>query len=325
MSDKYHVAVAGSTNRTVLCAQALLEDSRFELSWVVTPQPKIRGRQKHATANPVHELAEELKLEVIFVEKKIDQAVKSAVQKQPRPDFLLIVDFGYIVPNWLLDYPTIFPLNIHPSELPRWRGSSPGQFVILHGDTKSAVSLMVPNSLLDQGPVVSALPFDVLPNWTQIEYYDFAFALISQQLPNLMDQLAQDKVSPQPQPTDSPTDTARQLNRADGFISWQVLSRVIDGEKVNCAQLNPDQMAQLLINARSSHKSCAAMLDHACRALYPWPGLWTKVPTRGGELRMKILSCHQDQTHPLRLILDQIQIEGKSPTKWVESKNIIQQ
>jgi methionyl-tRNA formyltransferase len=68
---------------------------------------------------------------------------------------LLVVDFGYLIPTWLLQLPAIAPLNIHPSELPKWRGSSPGQFALLFKNlgretTQTAVTLMVMNEGLDQ-------------------------------------------------------------------------------------------------------------------------------------------------------------------------------
>ncbi len=325
MDQPYLVAVAGSTSRTVLCAQSLLQDKRFELGWLMTSQPKIRGKQKVPTPTPLHQFAEKQQLTSILVNNKIDDSIKNQITAQPKPDFLLIVDFGYLVPKWLLKYTRIYPLNIHPSDLPRWRGSSPAQFAILYGEKNSAISLMVPNEKLDQGDLITKLPFEVLPTWNQGDYYDFAFALIQNKLPDLLDLLAQGQLSPIPQPDQSPTMTARQLNRADGFVNWQVLSQIINGQRVKCAELGPEQMSSLLVTARAAHSSCAAMLEHACRALYPWPGLWTKIPTPHAELRMKILSCHLDQDVPLQLVLDDVQIEGKNPARWAECKNIVVQ
>lgn len=325
MTQPYLVAVAGSTNRTRLCAQSLQDDERFKLVWLLTPQPKIRGKQKIPSPTPLHQFGQEHKLVSLLVHKKIDDSIKKQVLTQPKPDFLLIVDFGYLVPRWLLEYTNIFPLNIHPSDLPKWRGSSPAQFAILFGEKNSAISLMVPNEKLDQGGVVTELAFEVLPTWTQGDYYDFAFALMKEKLPDLMDQLAKDQLSPLPQTDQSPTITARQLDRSDGFVNWQVLSQVIQGRRVNCAELGPEQMSPLLVVARTAHTSCAAMLEHACRALYPWPGLWTIIPTPQGELRMKVLSCHLNQQDPLQLMLDQVQIEGKNPAQWSECRNIVVQ
>ncbi|MDQ5951387.1 MAG: Formyl trans protein [Patescibacteria group bacterium] len=307
MSKKISIAVAGSTQRTVLCAEALRTDDRFEVTWVLTPVPKIIGRKKALTQNPLHHWAEAQAVSTILLEKKIDNAIKDAVLASDKVDFLLVVDFGYLVPKWLLELPQRAPLNIHPSLLPRWRGSSPGQFVLLYGEKESAVTLMVMDEDLDSGPVIAQLPFVVQPTWTQTEYYQHSFGLIQEQLPDLIADFAEGKTKAIPQPPFSPTPIARRLSREDGFIEWDSLTQLMTGS--TSVVFNP-----LLNNTVAAHASLADLVSAACKAFTPWPGLWTVV----NDQRLKILSCHaKDQ----QLVLDEVQLEGKQPTTWGKLKS----
>jgi len=296
----YTIAIAGSTQRTAQVAQTLLNDARFQLSLVVTPAPKKVGRQQILTKNPLHQLAEENNLPLILVETKLDAEIKSKIEQasQQTPfDFFLVVDFGFLVPTWLLDLPKIAPLNIHPSKLPHWRGASPGQYVLLSGEKKSAVTLMVMNEAMDMGPVIAQLEFTVEPTWTQTEYYQHSFDLICSGLGELIEQFAKGKLTAQPQPKTSPTPTADRLTKKEAFRPWQTIKEAMAN----------DQQAQ--------------ELEQACRAYYPWPKLWTMAPTQQGEKRLIIHRCHLDQNG--QLALDQVQLEGKKITPWREVKNFI--
>lgn len=311
MSDTIiSVAVAGTTERTVECASALLNDPRFKLEWVLTPAPKPVGRKQEITANPLHTFASTNQIETILIEKKIDEEIHQNIQTLPAIDFLLVVDFGYIVPEWLLATPRKAPVNIHPSALPRWRGSSPGQFVILYGEKNSAVSVIVMNDKLDQGDIIAQIPFVVQNTWDQFRYYQESFALISQQLPEILAKFYDGAISTQTQPLESPTATATRLNREDGFIPWEVLSLALEGQ--NATQ---PKIASVLQEAASAHSSLASLLCAACKAFYPWPGVWTKVMTHKGEQRMKILNCRVSEDKST-LILETVQLEGKESASW---------
>lgn len=317
MSNKIRIAVAGSTERTALCAASLFADERFEILWILTPEPKVIGRKKILTQNPLHHWADDHAITTIQLQKKIDAQVKDAVLSSAQVDFLLVVDFGYLVPKWLLELPSHAPLNIHPSLLPRWRGSSPGQFVLLYGEKDSAVTLMVMDEDLDSGPLIAQLPFSVGENWTQREYYQYSFDRISEQLAGLIYDFAEGKLPATPQPSNSPTAIARRLTREDGFVEWSLLD---DLRSYGIFAPKPHQLNSLLSPAKHTHPNVISLLAHAARALSPWPGLWTEVNTSRGKTRMKILSCHEEKQ---RLIIDQIQLEGKLPASWNEAKSAI--
>lgn len=342
------IPIAGTTQHTVMCAQALLNDKRFTIPWILTPEPKLIGRKKILTKNPLHLFAEKNNIPVILVQKKIDEEIQSEVKRhnsqlttqnkastlhtphstftsknlEPetqnlKPNFLLVIDFGYIIPDWLLKFPTIAPVNIHPSELPKYRGSSPGQFVLLFGEQTSAVSVIQMNNTVDQGDIIYQEKFKVLNTWTSTEYYHHAFTLIAKHLPNI---LALQPLTLTPQIEQSPTPMARRLTKNDGYISWNLLQKII----TTSAQEADSETSDLLNTAFQHTQSWEKTMEQAIKAFTPWPGVWTIVPTHKGEKRMKILSVEMRFiASEQRIILQDVQLEGLQPTTWNEVKNQI--
>lgn len=318
---KYRIALAGSSKNTVLMAETLAIDPRFEVVLTLSPEPKLVGREQISTKNPLHLWSEEKQIKHLLIKQKIEKTLQAEIMECGEIDFLLVVDFGYFIPSWLLGWPKIAPLNIHPSLLPKWRGSSPGQFCLLFQnlDTdgkKSAVTLMVMNEKLDQGPIINQLQFEVLSDWTQVEYYAHAFDLMSQHLAELIAAFATGKIQSQKQSLSSPTIIARRLSKDDSFVAWDKVSQIMSGAETSKADLLPNIFKENSINL-DKIKSAQLLVD-ACHAFSPWPGLWTLVKTNKGEKRMKILSCHLETNS---LILDQVQIEGKNPCAFSECKN----
>ncbi len=295
----YSVAIAGTTKRTTSCAQALLAHPDFEISFIITPTSKPVGRKQIPTLNPLQKFADSNQIETVTVNKIIDEEVKDKILSYEKPDFILVVDFGYWIPKWLLELPQIMPLNIHPSALPKWRGSSPGQFVLLNGDETSAVSIIQMTSEFDQGPVAWQQEFIVDPSWTQVEYYQYSFNLVTQQLAEVMIKLAQNKLIPIPQPATSPTPLAKKINKQDAFVKWEEF-----------------------FQAMTTDQNLAMKLERASRAYSPWPLLWTQVPTPKGQRRMQIIKTSLNERGYLTLEI--VKIEGMTEKPWHEVKNVVE-
>lgn len=289
----YKIWIAGSTHRTKQVATTIKADKKIKIELVITPQPRKVGRKQITTINPLHQFALDHQIKTILVDKKIDQQVHQQLKQLTPPDLLIVVDFGFWIPDWLLKLPQKAPLNIHPSLLPKWRGSSPGQNIILHGETESAVTLMQVIKQMDAGPILVQLPFKVEENWNSNDYYQHAFDLICQQLTTYLFEFLEGKITPQPQSIHSPTPLATKITKDQAFISWEALKKAMEtGEK-------------------------AKTIERASKAYYPWPKLWTKVPTNKGEKRLII---HQASVKNTKLILDQVQLEGKALASWQETE-----
>ena len=307
--EKWKVVIAGSSSRTVLCAEALRNDPRFKVTGALAPTAKPVGRNGTLTPSAVEVYARSHSLPLLFIDTKIDQSIQSHLSVMGQPDFLLVVDFGYLIPNWLLAWPKVAPINVHPSALPRWRGSSPGQFSLLYGEKLSAVTIMIVDAALDHGPILSTLPLTVQSDWTQTEYYAAAFALAAPELPRVLAQYAEGSLNGRPQPDVSPTAVAKKLSRPDGFIEWSAVVAAQTG-----AEYAAPLQSELLEAARSSHGTLASLIFAAYQALTPWPGLWTELETPAGKKRLKLLSLSLTTENTLEL--HQVQLEGKLPTDW---------
>lgn len=337
----YRLALAGSTEYTADLAKILATDDRFTIIWVMSPTTKSVGRKPDLIDNPLHLWAVKHTVPSIRVANKIDQKVKQEIESLNSDiDILLVVDFGYFVPEWLVELSKVAPLNLHPSKLPEWRGSSPGQAVLLSGAQTSAITLMQIDKQLDHGPIIFQQSFDVSPTWTQVEYYQTAFASISTEIGNLIEQFILGKLVPTTQPDTSPTPIARELTKADSYLPWQLVLELMSATSQTSkmetldSQLPPflaDIWEYLNVQSNSSDSSrdtatpsvsdFIAFIARAARALSPWPQLWTRVPTTKGERRLKILSI--DPTITDRLVLKQVQLEGQQPALWNQIKNSV--
>lgn len=299
------VLVAGSTHYTKVCAQSLTADSRFQVTGVLTPFPKPIGRKQEITKNPLHLWALEQQLKVTHVQNKINEATKVELGTE-KPDILLVVDFGYIVPKWLLSYPKIAPINVHPSDLPNWRGSSPAQFGLLFGERQAAVSIMKMDEKLDHGPIVGKIYFEIEPDWTAATYYQHAYELVAKQLADMLFDVVRNPNEATPQPEISPTPIARMLTRQDGFVPLEALHNILE---------NKEAGTKVPLLEAYGLPSIPASLFNMWRGLSPWPGLWTSVIKNDKSVRVKLLKMILTSQ---RLILKSIQYEGKTPTSEIK-------
>ena len=325
---KLKIAIAGSTTYTRQMAETLFDNKNFEIASIITPSPKRIGRKQLLISNPLDNFAQENKIESFYIENKIEKEKLLPQLEKQTIDFLLVVDFGYFIPSWLLKIPKIAPLNIHPSALPKWRGSSPGQFALLFqdyenfGGENSAVTLMEMNNKLDQGPIIYQEFFKISDNWDQTDYYQAAFDLMAQVLvEKILDFAKNGKKDIQPK--DSPTPTAGRIKKEDLFLEWEIIKQLIS-DKTKKVELKKSE--NLLESILVNHNFCKNKIDqvnfvkNASKAFHQWPNLWTIVPTVKGEKRMKILSAYREDNN---LVLDLVQIEGKNSCLWREVKNFI--
>jgi len=126
----------------------------YEVIGVFTQPDKPSGRGKTITPPPVKELAVSLGLSVYQPITLKDPTVVALI-KDLKPNLIVVVAFGKILPPQVLDIPRLGCLNVHASLLPRWRGASPIQAAILHGDPETGVTIMKLGIDLDDGPILS--------------------------------------------------------------------------------------------------------------------------------------------------------------------------
>ncbi len=132
--------------------QKLLEDSQIEVSLVLTQPDRPVGRKKILTPPPVKELAQSHNIEVLqplsLKEKTIIETLKSK-----NADFIIVAAYGMLLPKEVLELAPC--INLHASILPQYRGASPIQQALLHGDEYSGVTAMLMDEGLDTGDILA--------------------------------------------------------------------------------------------------------------------------------------------------------------------------
>ena len=142
----------GSAHFAVSALQALIK-SRHELVCVVTQPDKKKGRHLHVAGTDVKSIAMAAKLKIFQPENiKATESVKFL--KSLGADLFVIVAYGQIFSQEVLDIPGIMPINIHASLLPRYRGAAPINWAIINGDKKSGLTIIYVTRKMDSGPVI---------------------------------------------------------------------------------------------------------------------------------------------------------------------------
>ncbi|MGC9171463.1 methionyl-tRNA formyltransferase [Caldisericum sp.] len=144
-------------------ARALIED----IVLFVTLPPKIRGRGNKISPNPIKVFAEEHGKATVELDNFSDGTLNKIASYNP--DALLVFSFGKILPKSILDL-TKCPLNIHPSDLPQYRGASPIERQLMDGVSRSAVTIIRMNEEIDKGEIILKKHFDVS---VYDDYYSF--------------------------------------------------------------------------------------------------------------------------------------------------------
>jgi methionyl-tRNA formyltransferase len=119
---------------------------------VVTRKAKPKGRGYNLEANEVKSIAAEQGLPVIEIDSFKEEAAREL--ERYKPDFLVVASFGLIVPKWVLEIPSIGPVNVHPSLLPRYRGPAPIQWALWNGEKETGVTFIRMNEKMDEGNIL---------------------------------------------------------------------------------------------------------------------------------------------------------------------------
>ena len=146
------LAFMGTPDFAVPTLRALVE-AGHEIAAVYSQPPRPAHRGKKLTPSPVHQLAEELGLEVrtpVSLKGEEEKAAFAAIDL----DACVVAAYGLILPRAVLDAPRHGCLNVHGSLLPRWRGAAPVQRAILAGDEFTGVTIMQMEAGLDTGPML---------------------------------------------------------------------------------------------------------------------------------------------------------------------------
>jgi methionyl-tRNA formyltransferase len=211
------IVFAGTPEFAVPVLQMLL-NSGHEVCAVYTQPDRPAGRGRRTRPSPVKLLAQQHEVEVIQPESlrgAEDQARFCALQ----PDLLVVVAYGLILPQCILDAPLRGSVNVHASLLPRWRGAAPIQRAIMAGDAETGVTIMSMALKLDAGAMLHRLTCPITPELTAAELHDRLSVLGAEALSQCLERIGTPEL-PAVEQDESLVTYARKLEKQEALLDW---------------------------------------------------------------------------------------------------------
>jgi methionyl-tRNA formyltransferase len=219
------VAFAG-TPEFALPALRALASSAHELVGVLTQPDRPSGRGRHVLPSPVKLAAESYRLP-LSQPAQLGSAAELAALRAWRPDALVVVAYGLLLPPAVLELPRLGCINIHASLLPRWRGAAPIARAILAGDVETGVTIMNMDTGLDTGPILleRSLPIDRADTTGSLQ--PALASLGAALLLEALEDMAAGRARPRPQPAAGATYAAK-VQKAEALIDWRAAAIAIE-------------------------------------------------------------------------------------------------
>lgn len=227
----------GTHQFAAIILESVIKSGLFDIKMIVTMPDRPAGRSQELQKTAVKMVAEKYYL-------AIDQPSTLKNYVLPNEDYLLnlIVDYGLIIPENIIEKPVLGSINIHPSALPKYRGASPIQSALMAGEKETAISIMLIDDRMDHGPILLQEKIDIDKDETFPELYTRLALRAGLLILHILPQYICGKIKPIPQEHEQATFT-KILCREDG--------------KIDFSGKNADEIYNLY------------------RGLTPWPGIYT--------------------------------------------------
>ncbi|WP_320821832.1 methionyl-tRNA formyltransferase [Reinekea sp.] len=244
-----------------------LIDSEHRVVAVYSQPDRPAGRGRKLTASAVKSLALTHQIPV-FQPLNFKSTAAQAELAELQADLMVVVAYGLILPQVVLDTPRLGCVNVHASLLPRWRGAAPIHRALLAGDLKSGITIMQMDAGLDTGAALVTAECDILPTDTSEILHDRLIEIGAPALLQALDQLELGTAQPVKQDSLKAT-YAHKLLKAEGQIDWT---------------------------------DSAEQIDRQIRGLTPWPGAVTQWQAETVRLHQVVLLDQTSEAQPGTLI-----------------------
>ena len=278
----------GSPKFAAIILEKLIDAGYIPTAVVCNPDRPV-GRKKIITPPPVkakimnYELGIMNKIKILQPEKLDEKFHNSLFKIHNSFDFFVVAAYANIISKQILDIPKLGTIGVHPSILPKHRGSSPIQTAILNNDEKTGVALYLMNEKMDNGPIIAQSKIKITAqNYEKLseELANNGADLLIETLPKFL----RGEITPKKQDHNQATFT-KKFTTQDAFIEPDELEKAINiGGEI------------------------AVKIYNKIRALNPEPGTWTLQQAQSKPQRMKILEAELIDDKKLKL--KKIQYEG---------------
>ena len=221
-------------------------DAGFRVRLVVTQPDRPSGRRMELSAPPVKQLAQKLGIEITQPDKIKNNLEFRARLEEIKPEAIVVVGYGRIIPQWMIDLPPLGNINLHGSLLPKYRGAAPVQWAIAMGETVTGVTTMRIDAGLDTGDILLQRETPIAPEDTAETLGPRLAQMGAPLMVETLRGLQAGTITPRKQ-DDAQATLAPILKKEDGLIDFR----------------------------RSAHQLCNRL-----RGFQPWPGAYTTLRGR---------------------------------------------
>src|SRR6266581_2940136 len=196
-----------------------LAGAGFDIRLVVTQPDRPKGRGLESAISPVKQRSLELRLPITQPDKIKNNDEFRAKLTALAPDAIVVVGYGHIIPQWMLDLPPLGNINLHASLLPKYRGAAPIQWAIANGETVTGVTTMRIDAGLDTGDILLQQELAISPDDTAETLAPRLAAIGADLTGETLQQLQAGSLHPRPQ-DDSQATLAPILKKEDGLVDF---------------------------------------------------------------------------------------------------------
>lgn len=218
------IIFAGTPDFAATHLQALIR--QHDIVAVYTQPDRPAGRGKKLTASPVKLLAAQNNLD-IYQPQSLKDAEQQAILARLQADIMVVVAYGLILPQVILDTPKLGCINVHGSILPRWRGAAPIQRAVEAGDNETGITIMQMDAGLDTGAMLTITRCTVEADETSGSLYNKLAALGGPALLGTLDKIKAGTAVATAQDNDQST-YAKKIDKIEALINWSESAAVID-------------------------------------------------------------------------------------------------
>lgn len=271
------VIFMGTPDYAEAILKALIEDDRIDVVGVFTQPDKPVGRKKVMTAPPVKVLAQEHGI-AVYQPQSLKKEDFAPVIRKLEPDYIVVAAFGQILPKSILD---IAPcINLHASILPAYRGASPIQQSLLHGDSKSGVTAMLMDEGMDTGDIITIEETPIPSTMLAHELFDTLTDIAARMTPEVIHRFDSFTITPQ---DDALATHCKKISKADGEVSFDN----------------------------------AVQLYNRYRAFTPWPGVYLSGGLKLIEIEMGSETGLHEPGQILAIEKGRIEVGCKEGSVWI--------